>query len=382
MSSPLLIPIREAEEPRDLVHRCVQALVEGQIVVLPTETIYGVAASLTVPQAALRLAELKGRQLGHAFTIAVKSPETIWDFVPNMTAVGWRLARRGLPGPLTLVLDAEHPLSALRKVPAEVRQLICPKGTLGFRVPDHFFIREVLRLMPAPLVLTSVNRTGEPPAVTAQEAAVKLPGVDIIFDDGPARLGAASTVVQVTRKGWSILREGALNRAKIAEMAAAVILFVCAGNTCRSPMAQALCQALLAGSLGCSIDQLRDYGVVVQSAGLEAFHGDGASPQTLQVLREYGIELKDHCAQPLSEAVLQDADRIYTMTASLRDAILARWPGVADRIECLHPSGQDILDPFGSSLEAYRECARIIDQALQQRRGEILGLVAAESPKE
>lgn len=72
MDSPLVIPLRQAEEPRDLVHRCVQALAEGRLVALPTETIYGVAASVLVPEAVERLAALKGRKAGHPFTLRLK----------------------------------------------------------------------------------------------------------------------------------------------------------------------------------------------------------------------------------------------------------------------------------------------------------------------
>ncbi|MGB9688834.1 L-threonylcarbamoyladenylate synthase [Thermogutta sp.] len=377
MTSPPIINIREAEEPRDLVHRCVQALAEGQIVVMPTETIYGVAASVLVPQAVERLAEMKGRKQGHAFTLALKSAEEIWDYVPDLPPVAWRLARRAWPGPLTLVVETRHRLSAARRFPPEVHQLVCPEGTLGFRVPDHFFISEVLRLLPAPLVLTSVNKTGKPPARSAEEAAASLPEVDLIFDDGPAAHGIASTVVKVENGGWTILREGVLSKAAIAEMASAVILFVCAGNTCRSPMAQALCQAMLAEKLHCSAQQLRDFGVVVRSAGLEAYGGDGASPQAIEVLKQRGINLEGHMSQQLTDSLVRDADRIYTMTRALKEAILARWPDAADRIDCLDPRGQDIADPFGGPLQAYEACAKLIEQALRDRCEELLRLVVA-----
>lgn len=381
MSSPLVIQIRDAEEPRDLIHRCVQAVAEGQIVVMPTETVYGVAASVLVPEAVERLADLKGRRAGHAFTLALKSAEELWDYVPDLPLVAWRLARRTWPGPLTLVVPNKHPLSAVTRFAPKVRELVCPEGTLGFRVPDHFFIGEVLRLLPAPLVLTSVNRTGEPPARSAEEAVARLPGVDMVFDDGPSRHGAASTVVRIDGDTWKIVRQGVLDAQTIARLAAAVILFVCAGNTCRSPMAKALCEAKLAERLGCHVEDLKDFGVVVRSAGLEAFGGDGASPQTIQVLQERGIDLIGHCSQQVTDALVRDADRIFTMTRALKEALLARWPEAADRIDCLDPEGRDIVDPFGGTLDSYRECADMIEQALMRRCQELLRLVAVRRPQ-
>lgn len=375
MNSPLVIPLRQAEEPRDLVHRCVQALAEGRLVALPTETIYGVAASTLVPEAVDRLATLKGRKAGHAFTLAIKSGEELWDYVPNLNRVAWRLAQRAWPGPLTLVLEYSETASAVQRFAPGVRELVCPERTIGFRVPRHFFIAEVLRLLPAPLVLTSVNRSGEPPAMTAEEAVRKLPELDIIFDDGPPQLGTASTVVRVYDGGWNILRPGALSEEYIRRMAAAVVLFVCTGNTCRSPMAEAICRQLLAERLGCSSDDLERLGLIISSAGLEAYCGDSASAEAVQIMQERGLDIRGHVSRPLSERFVREADCVFAMTKALRDTIVAQWPDTADRVFLLHPEGKDIRDPFGGTIEAYRQSAVMIEEAIQRRCGELLALI-------
>lgn len=375
MDSPLIIPIQHAEEPRDLIHRCVQALVEGAIVVLPTETVYGVAASVLAPQAVTRLAQIKWRESGQAFTLAIKSAEELWDYVPDLQRLAWRLAQKGWPGPLTIVVDHKNENSLIERLASEVRQHVCPEGTLGFRVPDHFFTLEVLRLLPAPIILTSVNRTGESPAVTAKEAAAKLPEVDIIFDDGPAPLGRASTVVRVHDHGLTLLREGSLPVAKLRQMAATVLVFVCGGNTCRSPMAAALCRRFLANHLQCSPSDLEQRGIVIHSAGLEAFVGQAASPQAIQVMREHGLDIGEHAARPIDERLIREADCIYVMTRHLREALLSRWPDAAPRIQLLDPDGRDIADPFGGSVELYRGCAAAIAQALARRKDELLTLI-------
>ncbi|MGQ9504762.1 MAG: L-threonylcarbamoyladenylate synthase [Thermogutta sp.] len=382
MNSPLVIPLKQADEPRDLVHRCVQALAEGRLVVLPTETVYGVAASVLIPEAVERLAEVKGRKAGHAFTLAIKSGEELWDYVPNLNPIGWRLAQRAWPGPLTLVFDLTHKESAVHRLASSVRELVCPQGTIGFRIPRHSFVLEVLRLLPAPLVLTSVNRSGEPPATTADEAIQRLPDVDIVFDDGFPQLGTVSTVVRVYDDGWEILRPGALSEEYIRRMAGAVILFVCTGNTCRSPIAEGLCRHFLAEKLGCSTNDLEKLGVTISSAGLEAYCGESASPHAVQIMDERGLDIRGHVSRPLTARFVLEADCVFAMTQAIRDAIIAQWPEAADRVFLLHPDGKDIRDPFGGTIETYRLSACMIEEAILRRRDQLLSLVNSGKKKD
>jgi len=225
------------------------------------------------------------------------------------------------------------------------------------------------------LVLTSVNRSGDPPATTAEEAVRQLPELDIVFDDGPPQLGTASTVVRVYDDGWDILRPGALSEEYIRRMAAAVILFVCTGNTCRSPMAEAMCRQLLAERLGCSMDDLERFGVMISSAGLEAYCGDSASAEAVQIMQERGLDIRGHVSRPLTERFVREADWVFVMTKALRDAIVAQWPDTADRVFLLHPEGKDIRDPFGGTMEVYRQSAVMIEEAIQRRCGELLALI-------
>src|SRR5687768_8851302 len=80
-----VIDLRTADDPRDVVHRVVQALAEGKLVALPTETVYGVAANALNEQAVERLAAIKGRTDANPFTLAIKSAESAWDYVPRMS---------------------------------------------------------------------------------------------------------------------------------------------------------------------------------------------------------------------------------------------------------------------------------------------------------
>ena len=123
--APLVIDIRSAEDTRDVVHRAVQALAEGRLVALPTETVYGLAASALDERAVKRLLAVKNRPEGQPLTLAVKSADDALDYVPDLSLLGRRLARRCWPGPVTLVVDDRHPDSLIGQLAPSVRQGDC-----------------------------------------------------------------------------------------------------------------------------------------------------------------------------------------------------------------------------------------------------------------
>jgi tRNA threonylcarbamoyl adenosine modification protein (Sua5/YciO/YrdC/YwlC family) len=357
-----LIDLRTAEDPRDVVHRAVQALAEGKLVAFPTETVYGVAASAINAKAVDRLAEIKQRRDGHPFTLAIKSAEDAIDYVPLLPPLAQRLTRRCWPGPVTFVLDDDHPESLLKQLPASVHKAVVPNGTVGLRVPAHDLVLAVLRLTAGPLALTSANRAGQPEAVTAQQVQAAIGNdVDLIIDDGRSKFGQPSSVVRVGRDGWQLLRPGVLNEKALKRLANFLILFVCTGNTCRSPMAECLMKGRLADRLKCKPSELEEHGLMVMSAGVSAMSGARASAEAVQVMQTQGLDLAQHESQPLNDRLVRFADLILTMTRGHRDAILAQWPAVASRTHVLNPDGSDLADPIGGPIDYYRRCAEQIE---------------------
>jgi protein-tyrosine phosphatase len=364
----VIIDVRAAEDPRDVVHRAVQALSEGKVVALPTETVYGLAASALSSPAVDRLVEVKGRAAGHPLALCVKSLDDALDFAPDLSPLGRRLARRCWPGPVTLVVDDTHPQSLITQLPENVRQLVVPAGTIGFRAPGHALLREVLRLMAGPLVLTSANRTGQPDATAARQVISELgEDIDVILDDGPAQYGQPSTVVRVRGNRMKILRHGVVSDSHLHRLASFLVAVVCTGNTCRSPMAEAMFRRRVAERLGCKPEELEDRGIMIISAGIAAMEGGRAAAEARQIMSEMGLDLSSHLSQPLTDRLVQSADLILTMTHNHRDAVLAQWPYAHDRIEVLSLDRCDIADPFGGPVEAYRHCAQQIDAALSSR---------------
>ena len=364
--SAAVIDVRRAEDVRDVIHRSVQALAEGKLVGFPTETVYGLAASALDATAVQRLADVKQRQADHPMALAVKSADAAFDYVPNISPVGRRMARRCWPGPVTLVLGDNHPDSLIHRLPTAVRPLVVPQKTVGLRVPAHPLILEVLQLMAGPLALTSANYSGQPDAVTAEEV-VDYVGEDIelILDDGRCQFSQPSSVVRVENHCIQVLRQGVVAETAIKRLANFLILMVCTGNTCRSPMAELLMRHRLATHLGCQMDELDEQGVQVMSAGIAAMPGGRPSHEAVDIMKERQLDLSSHLSQPVSSHLARHADLIFTMTRSHRDAVIQQLPEAASCVHLLHMDEKDISDPIGSSIDIYHQCADQMDEQLK-----------------
>ena len=321
-----------------MVHRAVQALAEGKLVAIPTETVYGVAALALDAAAVERLIAAKGRDSRQPLALAVKGLDDALDYVPDLSPLAQRLARRCWPGPVTLVVEDNHPDSLVRNLPPSVRAAVVPDETIGLRAPAHTLVLDVLRMLAGPLTLSSANRSGEPDATTAQQVIAALgDSIHLVLDDGPSRYGQPSTVVRVGKDSLKTLREGVVSERTLRRLSSMMILMVCTGNTCRSPMAEAIFRQHLAKRLGCKPDELEDRGYLVQSAGLAALPGGPPSPEAVEVMGKRGIDLSRHESQPMTTQLANQADVIFAMTRTHQTALAAQWPSAASRTKLVMP---------------------------------------------
>lgn len=355
---PFVIDMQRAEDARDVVHRAVQALAEGKLVAFPTETVYGLAASARCPEAVRRVIDVTRRPADWPLTLAVKSADDALDYVPEMSPLAQRVTRRCWPGPVTVVLDASHPDSLLNCLPSSVRDVVAPAGAVRLRAPAHSVIQDVQRMLVGPIVLAGVRRAVDEEAVSAAELVNYLAGdVDLVLDGGQCRYGQPSTVTKISNGHMAIVRPGVFTEATLRRLSRVVILLVCTGNTCRSPMAEALTRKLLAERLKCTVDQVEDNGVAVLSAGLSAMFGGRAAPEAVATMAREGLDLASHVSQPLTEQLVKNADLVLAMTRSHRDAIVNQWPEASGRVHLLMKSGADVPDPIGCPAEMYERCA-------------------------
>jgi len=348
------------------VPEAAKMLLGGGIAVLPTETVYGLAARASDEQAVHRLVRLKGRSENNPMALAISGLKSLSEFVSDMSGLANRLARRCLPGPVSIVLKVP-PQSEFFNLPEYVQKLCSKDGFVSFRVPQHFFTFPVLQKLDEPLVLTSANRSGEKELTDINSlASVFGNEVDFIADDGDAANKKPSTVVKIDGENYSILRQGAVSAETIQRLTAKMILFVCTGNTCRSPMAERICEKLLAEHFHCSPDELERFGYVVLSAGLAA-GSQPASQNAIEVLADKGIDLSNHCSQLLRETHVRYADYIFTMTRAHRETILSAFPDADTCMSVLRIDGGDVADPFGGSLSEYQMCAAQIESEIAKR---------------
>jgi protein-tyrosine phosphatase len=366
---PMVIDLRRTEDPRDVVHRAVQALAEGTCVAFPTETDYVVAASGRSGDAATRLAALVPQRQGEPrLTLALKSADEALDWAPRISAVGRRLARRCWPGPVAMLVPDDHAESLVHRLPAAVRDAIVESGRLRLRIPGHGLLSDCMRMLAGPVVLAEPAAAEGRPPVTAAEVIDRAgAALALVIDDGRARYAQPASTIELDDDSFRVVRPGVVSEETLRRLASLMVLFVCTGNTCRSPMAEALFRVMAAERLGCRPDEIERHGVVVTSAGLAAWAGGPASGHAVDVMREMGADLGGHESQPLTEGLVAQADVILTMTAAHRAAILGQFPDVGDRVRLLSPDRHDVLDPVGGTLETYRKCAAQIRGHLASR---------------
>jgi protein-tyrosine phosphatase len=359
---PVVIDLKQTDDVRDAILQAVETLAAGKLIALPTETVYGIAASALNNDAIQRLYELKGRPEEKPFAFAIKSADDALDYVPQMSALQRRLARRCWPGPVTFVYDL-HPDSVVHRLPELVKEPLLERGTIGLRVPAHEISLEVLRLCAGPLVLTSANLSGQADATDGNQVVEELgQGVDLILNDGPSKLGQPSTVAKVQNDSIQILREGVVDTKTLNSISNILIMIVCTGNTCRSPMGEALMRKRIAESMGISEAELAKRGIQIVSAGIAAMPGGLASPQSVEVMERMGMDIEDHNSQPVTPHLVQFADVILTMTERHRHALVSHWPSAASRTFTLRRDQGDVSDPIGMPVEHYQACADQIDE--------------------
>jgi protein-tyrosine-phosphatase/tRNA A37 threonylcarbamoyladenosine synthetase subunit TsaC/SUA5/YrdC len=345
---------RSAKDPRDVVHTASDRLTGGELVVFPTETGYVTAARAADAAAVERLGHTFSTQAGVSFVLAPPRTSDLLKYVKTLSTVGRRLADRCWLGPVTLLFPLENAGPAFLALPEAARELVSNGNHFALRIPSHASLQEALRFLAVPLILAcAVNDDSSHPFGPSLEA------VAAILDDGPPKFPAPPTVVRVNGSNFEVVEAGVVTPGRVQRLANEMIVFVCSGNTCRSPMSEAITKRMLADRLHVDVDRLSDAGYTIVSAGVAAASGAPASDHAREVVRTFNADLDDHVAQRLTPQLAFAADRIIVMTREHQEIISRLWPSVAPRVQRLG-GDKDVVDPYGGSLEDYELSSRAI----------------------
>ena len=284
-----------------------------------------------------------------------------------------------MPGPLTLILeltpDRERSIAEAWGLSESQRSAIIGNASVALRCPSHAAAAEVLGSVQPPVVASSVRLGSRQSAVEADRAAERLAdAAELVLDGGRCRYAKPSTVVRFPASDpetgeeeatFIVEREGVYDRRMIHDMSQRTYLFVCSGNTCRSPMAEAIARSLLDAGKG-EARRGEKPPVEVVSAGVMAMRGAPASEPAIAAMRDRGIDLSAHRSRPLTRELIDRADAIFTMTSAHRDVVVELAPDAAEKTHRLDPD-RDVTDPVGADAAVYQQTAAMIQQALERR---------------
>jgi L-threonylcarbamoyladenylate synthase len=331
--------------------RVAEWLRAGKLVVLPTETVYGVAASARSPAA---MAALRAMQSSLGNTWHTHDPQRAIEAAGITHEAHRRLIEKLTPGGVRFMIETDRTV-----VDGEPESTFVLDGCLCVRVVDHAFTNQVLALVPGPVAIgrvpSDVSAGGRVLETSGLAAALDRAGIVAAVDDGPTRLGTTSTPIRLTRAGgYRVLGTGAVDARTIDAAMKRVVLFVCSGNTCRSPMAEAIARDLFEKR------PISNMPLIAVSAGTSAFDGDGATVEGDQALRHLGVRPQTHRSRLLTREMIREAEAVFAMTRGHQAAILQMMPEAAEKVQLLQPSGRDIADPIGSGLDTYISTAEAI----------------------
>jgi L-threonylcarbamoyladenylate synthase len=366
MQADILQILEAADYSQDIL-RGVEALSAGKLLILPTETVYGVAGLLTHPDAREALHDLRQTMITHNFTVHVARPQDAMQYLGDVNDYGRRLMRKLWPGPVGLIYQ----------VPANRRQEVVQKlvlteldlydgDAITLRCPDHRVFFDLVSQIDKPVALISppggpCRQADFPPEVLAQ--------VEMVFDAGETPFSKPSTLLRVKEDSYEVVRAGVYDQRIIDRLLKTTVLFVCSGNTCRSSMAEALAKQYFASKLNVPSSDLERQGITIMSGGTQALHGVRAAAQAVEALSDMGIDLSEHRSRPVTVEMIHQADVVYAMSRNHARAVVSLVPSAADKTFPLDPEN-DIEDPIGGDISLYTQVAEQLKTLIERRMPE------------
>lgn len=339
--------------------------------VIPTETVFGVAADASSDDAVRGLWSLDADSDRQALAWHIESAErlveTLGAIGHRLSAVQRRLLARLCPGPMLIAVElSEAELGTVRDHLGVGAGVVDRDGALLVRIVANAEAQRAISEAALPVIMRAIPGGGSG-ARTTDEAARAIDRLGVpdrvagVLHSDSRPMGKSSTLVRfLSSGGYSVDREGAYAERYIDKQIMKTILFVCTGNTCRSPMAAAIARDLVES------DPL-ELPVTVRSAGAFTAGGMPATPEAVTAVGSLGIEMGAHQSSVLTREMIAQADEVYGLTASHVEAIRSIDSHAGDKVKLLDPDGRDVPDPIGHPQAVYDETAKRLRELIALR---------------
>lgn len=200
-----IIPARD----RNTIEYATHLLRQGELIVYPTDTVYGIGAAVSNEEAIRRLYSIKGRSPDKPVPLLISDVADVARIAEPPTMFQ-KLANRFWPGALTIVMPRRQGFRSLA---------LAGQDTVGLRVPDEDVTRDIIHTLGEAITGTSANRSGQAAPTSAAQAAMQLGDlVSVVIDGGPRRGGQESTIIDITSSPVHIAREGAVSREELTSV--------------------------------------------------------------------------------------------------------------------------------------------------------------------
>jgi len=307
-----------------------------------TGRMFGIGCSVFSNEALVKINLLKKRRNKSGFIILIPNIDWLKKYDVQLTPSVRNLLQQYWPGELSVVLEVPDPRF----------QAISQNNKIAFRVPTDKLLRELITNLGQPIISTSVNETGEKPVQILDDIIL---GFQNWFDFAvlPEKIevinNIPSTIIEIPDGKIKLIREGSIPFPEIElSYKSQLILFVCTGNTCRSPIAEFLAKKM--------IDKNNLHYTVMSAGFIE--EGIPISENSKSVLALNGIDASEHLSALLNYKMIRRSWLILTMTKDHKKKILQLYPASASKVYTISEFtgfNFDVMDPFEKDLEYYKK---------------------------